>query len=97
MRLKQGGATYVRDRNMLQTNGKQSLGTGSNFWVRLKCECDLYAKIYGNHINTYLMLSLVSVLRTMPALPLQTLLDFVTSAKYKQMLECNIRLSLLID
>ncbi len=48
MRLKQGGATYVRDRNMLQTNGKQSLGTGSNIWVRLIGECDLYAKIYGN-------------------------------------------------
>ncbi len=48
MSLKQGDATYMKDRSMLQINGNQSLEYGTNLWVLLICECDLYAKIYGS-------------------------------------------------
>ena len=48
MNLKQEGATYMRDRNMLEVSRDQFFETGSNLWVRLICECDLYAKIYSN-------------------------------------------------
>ena len=37
----------MRDKNIMQGNGHQFLKIGLCLWVRLICECDLYAKIYG--------------------------------------------------
>ena len=41
------GATYMRDRIIMGINGQQFLDIQARLWVRLICECDLYAKIYG--------------------------------------------------
>ena len=41
----------MRDRNILEVNGQQSLDIRPRLGVRLICECDLYAKIYGTFLN----------------------------------------------
>ena len=37
----------------MQVNGQQFLKVGLCLWVRLICECDLYAKIYGTSACAY--------------------------------------------
>ena len=42
----------MRDTIIMEVNGQQSLHIQARLWVRLICECDLYAKIYGSPFNT---------------------------------------------
>ena len=37
----------MRDTIIMEVNGQRSLDIQTRLWVRLICECDLYAKIYG--------------------------------------------------
>ena len=48
------GATYMRGKNIVEVNGQQCVNIGPRLWVRLICECDLYAKIYGSKALRYI-------------------------------------------
>ena len=40
----------MKDKNICEVSGHQSVNNGAKLWVQLICKSDLYAKIYGSGV-----------------------------------------------